>query len=190
MVVRDAETKTVSWADITGAVVAAVAALGNLVGAFVIARAFFDDRGLLDDSLAGFTVLGALVLAAVLGYSAVLHARGDETGRWILFVAAIVQIALGILGLLACLLNYDPGYGIHWFERASDLRAILDAGTFLPGAVTALVTHSWLGALAALVLGAVMGAATVRLTPTARVSTVDAKPSGVTHPENLVGPAV
>ncbi|MET9216621.1 MULTISPECIES: hypothetical protein [unclassified Nocardia] len=156
MVVRDAKSKAGEVTAIVAVCCAGVATVANLVGAVVLVRAFLNDPDRLDDSLALFATLGALVAAFAFGYGGMLLARRDESGRWVLIVAAGAQLGLGVLGLLATLVNYDSEYGIHWFAEESVLRSIPIGFGGVPGAVTAIVNHSWAAALAAVALGALV----------------------------------
>ncbi|GEM29415.1 hypothetical protein NN3_04220 [Nocardia neocaledoniensis NBRC 108232] len=156
MVVQETKSTIGEATAITAVCCAGLVAAANLVGAFVLVRSFLHDPGRLDDSLTLFATLGALVAAFAFGYGGVLLWRRDESGRWMLIVAAGVQVGLGVLGLLATLVNYDPEYGIHWFPAESVLRSIPVGLGGVPGAVTAIVNHSWAAALAALALGALV----------------------------------
>lgn len=159
MVVQETKTKTGEVPAIIAVCVAEVAAVANLLGAVVLVRAFLRDSALLDDSLTLFATFGALVSGFALGYGGFLLARRDETGRWVLLVAGAAQLGLGVLGLLAALTAYDSGYGIHWFAEASVSRSVLIGCGGVPGAVTAIVNHSWAAALTATALGALVLAA-------------------------------
>lgn len=179
MVVRETKTKIGEVTAIAAVGLAVLAVLANLAGAVVVVRAHLRDPRLLDDSLTLFTTFGALLAAVAFGYGAVLLARRDEAGRWLLVVAGGVQVALGLFGLLATLVNYDSGYGIHWFAEEPVLRSLLVGVGGVPGAVTAIVNHSWAAALAAVVLGALV------LVPAAAPWT-----AAFTRPSSDVGPAV
>ncbi|MEV6363544.1 hypothetical protein [Nocardia asteroides] len=166
MVVQDAKTKIGDVTAIAAVCVAGVLAVTNLLGAVLLVRAFFDDPDRLDDSLTLFTTIGALLAAAAFGSGGVLLARRDETGRWIVIVAAGTQVALGVLGLLATAVNYDPEYGIHWFadKPVSEWLPIGLGG--VPGAVTAIVIHNWQAALIVVLLSG-LALATAAVRPTA-----------------------
>lgn len=156
MVVQETKSTIGEATAITAVCCAGLAATANLLGAVILVRSFLRDPGRLDDSLTLFATLGALVAAFAFGYGGVLLWRRDVTGRWMLIIAAGAQAALGLLGLLATLVNYDPEYGIHWFPAESVLRSIPIGLGGIPGAVTAIVNHSWAAALAALALGALV----------------------------------
>ena len=156
MVVRETKSTVGEVAVIVAVCCAGVAAVANLLGALILVRAFLDAPQRLDDSLTLFTTLGALVAAFAFGYGGMLLARRHETGRWVLIVAGVAQIGLGALGLLATLVNYDSEYGIHWFAEESVVRSIPIGFGGVPGAVTAIVNHSWAAALAAVALGALV----------------------------------
>ncbi|MFC4376637.1 hypothetical protein ACFO5K_21305 [Nocardia halotolerans] len=181
MFVQETKSKIGEVTAIVAVCAAALAAVANLVAAIIVARAFRRDSALLDDSLTLFVTLGALVSAFALGYGAVLLARRDETGRWVLIVTAAAQLGLGVLGLLATLVNYDSGYGIHWFADGSVTRSILLGFGGVPGAVTAIVNHSWVAALSATALGALV------LLPAALPWTAA---HTLARPESPVGPNV
>ncbi|MFC4124081.1 hypothetical protein [Nocardia rhizosphaerae] len=153
MVVLETKSTIGEVTAIVAVCCAGLAAVANLVGAAVLLRAFFGDPARLDDSLTLFATLGAMVAAFAFGYGALLLARRDQTGRWVIIVAALAQLGLGALGLLATLLNYDPEYGTHWFAEEPVLRSILVGLGGVPGAVTAIVNHSWAAALACIGLG-------------------------------------
>ncbi|MFD4429534.1 hypothetical protein [Nocardia sp. NPDC058497] len=156
MVVQETKSTIGEVTAITAVCCAAMAAAANLLGAVILVRAFLADPDRLDDSLTLFTTLGALVSAFAFGYGGLLLARRDQTGRWVLIVAAGAQVGLGVLGLLATLVNYDSEYGIHWFAEEPVTRSILIGFGGVPGAVTAIVNHSWAAAPAAVVLGALV----------------------------------
>ncbi|MFD3510445.1 hypothetical protein [Nocardia sp. NPDC058666] len=156
MVVLETKSDSGEVTAIVAACLAGLAAVANLVGAVVLVRSFVSDPGELDDSLTLFATLGALVATFVFAYGGVLLARRDDTGRWMIIVAASAQIGLGLLGLLATLVNYNSGYGIHWFAQESVIRSIPIGLGGVPGAVTAIVNHSWAAALSATVLGALV----------------------------------
>ncbi|MFB7877265.1 hypothetical protein ACFC06_18590 [Nocardia sp. NPDC056064] len=154
---RETNTKTGEVAATVAVSLAALAAIANLIGAAVLARAFVRDAELLDDSLALFTLLGALAAAFVFGYGGLLLARREETGRWLVIVAAGTQLALGVLALLATLVDYDAEYGIHWFAPEPLLSSIALGFGGVPGAVTAIVNHSWAASASAVALGVLVG---------------------------------
>ncbi|WP_156910221.1 hypothetical protein [Nocardia mangyaensis] len=156
MVVRETKSTVGEVTAITAVCLAGVAAVANLIGALVLVRTHLRDPGLLDDSLMLFTTLAALLAAIAFGYGAVLLARRDETGRWMLIVAAGTQLVLGLFGLLATLVNFDSEYGIHWFAAEPVLRSIVVGFGGVPGAVTAIVNHSWAAGLSAVALGALV----------------------------------
>ncbi|MGW5920521.1 hypothetical protein ACWFPY_16130 [Nocardia fluminea] len=153
MVVLETKSKSGEVAAIVTVCLAGVAAAANLVGAVILVRSFLNDPGELDDSLTLFAALGALVSMFALAYGGLLLARRDDIGRWVIVVAACAQLALGVLGLLATLVNYDSGYGIHWFDSEPVVRSILIGLGGVPGTVTAIVNHSWAAALSATVFG-------------------------------------
>lgn len=140
----------------TAAVLALLLAVGNLIGTARVGWTAVKGPGELDNSLALFTVLGGAVMTFALVYGAYHELRRDETGRHVLFLAAVVQVGLGALGLLAAVTSYDSGYGIRWFAEGSSAHAALDALTGLPGAVTAIVHDNAAGAATALVLGGLL----------------------------------
>ncbi|MGY0502561.1 hypothetical protein ACWZHB_29070 [Nocardia sp. FBN12] len=181
MVVLETKSKSGEVAAIVAVCLAGIAALANLVGAVVLVRSFLRDPGKLDDSLTLFTTLGALVSVFAFAYGGVLLARRDETGRWVIAVAAAAQLVLGIVGLLATLVNYDSGYGIHWFADEPVVRSILIGLGGVPGAVTAIVNHSWAAALSGAVLGGLV------LVPTALPWT---SAYTLARPDDVVGPTV
>ncbi|MFD3747096.1 hypothetical protein [Nocardia sp. NPDC058633] len=181
MVVLETKSKRGEVAAIVAVCLAGLAAAANLVGAVVLVRSFLSDPGELDDSLALFATLGALVAMFAFAYGGVLLARRDESGRWVIAVAAGAQLALGVLGLLATLVNYDSGYGIHWFADEPVVRSILIGLGGVPGAVTAIVNHSWAAALSCTVFGGVVLLPAV-LPQTAAYTLV--------RPESVVGPDV
>ncbi|KAF0849662.1 hypothetical protein [Nocardia caishijiensis] len=151
--------KTTTLGDVTAVAavtLGALAALANLLGAAYVLRTFFGDSAAVDDSLVLFTTLGALTAAFAFGYGALLLARRDDTGRLVLIVAAAAQLGLGLLALLATLVGYDSGYGIHWFADQSVLRSIPVGLGGVPGAVTAIVNHNWTAAATATGLGAIV----------------------------------
>ncbi|MFI1239097.1 hypothetical protein [Nocardia salmonicida] len=181
MVVLETKSKSGEVAAIVAACLAGCAAVANLVGAVVLVRSFLSDPGELDDSLTLFATLGALVSVFAFVYGGVLLARRDESGRWVIMVAAGTQLALGVLGLLATLVNYDSGYGIHWFADESVVRSLLIGLGGVPGAVTAIVNHSWAAALSgALFGGLVLSAAALPQTAAHTLA----------RPESVVGPNV
>ncbi|WP_410871692.1 hypothetical protein [Nocardia sp. A7] len=181
MVVLETKSKSGEVAAIVAVCLAGVAALANLVGAVVLVRSFLNDPGELDDSLTLFATLGALVSVCAFTYGGVLLARRDETGRWVIVVAAAVQLALGVLGLLATLVNYDSGYGIHWFADEAVARSMVIGLGGVPGTVTAIVNHSWAAALSAFLLGGlVLSAAALPWTAAYTIA----------RPEDAVGPNV
>ncbi|MFC9965484.1 hypothetical protein [Nocardia ignorata] len=178
------QEKTTTLGDVTAVVavtLGALAAVANLLGAAYVLRTFFSDPELLDDSLVLFSTLGALAAAFAFGYGALLLARRDDTGRWVLIVAAAAQLGLGLLALLATLIGYDSGYGIHWFADQSVLRSIFVGLGGVPGAVTAIVNHNWTAAGTSSGLGAIVLLMAV-LPWTAAYTRA--------RPKDLVGPAV
>ncbi|WP_446223827.1 hypothetical protein ACTWPB_00685 [Nocardia sp. IBHARD005] len=181
MVVLETKSKSGEVVAMVAVCLAGIAALANLVGGVVLVRSFLSDPGELDDSLTLFATLGALVSVFAYIYGGVLLARRDETGRWVIVVAAGAQLVLGLLGLLATLVNYDSGYGIHWFADESVVRSILIGFGGVPGAVTAIVNHSWAAALSgALFGGLVLLSAALPWTAAYTLA----------RPEDVVGPNV
>ncbi|MFE3542177.1 hypothetical protein ACFXK0_04295 [Nocardia sp. NPDC059177] len=156
MLVQETNPKTGEVSAIIAVFLAGLAAAANLIGAAVLVRAFLRDADLLDDSLTLFALLGALTAAFVFGYGAYLLARRDETGRWLVIVAAGAQLGLGVLALLATLVNYDAEYGIHWFAPEPLLSSLVLGFGGVPGAVTAIVNHSWAAAASAVAFGALV----------------------------------
>ncbi|MFD4353006.1 hypothetical protein ACFWPK_26105 [Nocardia sp. NPDC058519] len=181
MVVLETKSKSGEVAAMVAGCLAGIAAVANLVGAVVLVRSFRSDPGELDDSLTLFATLGALVSVFAFVYGGVLLARRDEAGRWLIVVAAGAQLVLGMLGLLASLVNYDSGYGIHWFADEPVIRSILVGLGGVPGAVTAIVNHSWAAALSGAVFGGVVLLAAA-LPWTAAYT--------LARPEDVVGPNV
>lgn len=181
MVVLETKSKSGEVAAIAAVCLAGVAAAANLVGAVVLVRSFLRDPGELDDSLTLFTTLGALVAMFAFAYGGVLLARRDESGRWAIVVAAGAQLFLGVLGLISALVNYDSEYGIHWFAEESVARSILIGLGGVPGAVTAIVNHSWAAALSGALFGALVLSA-VALPWTAAYT--------IARPEGVAGPNV
>ncbi|MFE3318563.1 hypothetical protein [Nocardia sp. NPDC059195] len=181
MVVLETKSKSGEVAAMVAVCLAGIAAVANLVGAVVLVRSFLSEPGELDDSLTLFATLGALVSVFAFSYGGVLLARRDEAGRWVIIVAAGTQLVLGVFGLLASLVNYDSGYGIHWFADEPVVRSILTGLGGVPGAVTAIVNHSWAAALSGAVFGGlVLLAATLPLTAAYTLA----------RPEDVVGPNV
>ncbi|MGW5308368.1 hypothetical protein ACWEVD_17595 [Nocardia thailandica] len=153
------------WLATTAAVLALLLAAGNLVGTVRVGWTAVKGPDELDNSLALFTALGGAVMTFALVYGAYHELRRDETGRHVLFLAAVVQLGLGALGVLAAVTSYDSGYGIRWFAEGSAPHAVLDALTGLPGAVTAIVHDNLAGALTALVLGGLLLIPLLRVAP-------------------------
>ncbi|MFC8385543.1 hypothetical protein [Nocardia sp. NPDC057272] len=181
MVVLETKSKSGEVAAIVAVCLAGIAAAANLVGAVVLVRSFLSDPGELDDSLTLFATLGALVSMFAFAYGGLLLARRDDTGRWVIVVAAGAQLALGVLGLLATLVNYDSGYGIHWFAGEPVIRSISTGLGGVPGAVTAIVNHSWAAALSgALFAGLVLLSAALPWTAAYTLA----------RPDDVVGPNV
>ncbi|MFD6398812.1 hypothetical protein [Nocardia sp. NPDC060249] len=181
MVVLETKSKSGEVAAIVAVCLAGVAAAANLVGAVVLVRSFLSDPGELDDSLTLFATIGALVSMFAFAYGGLLLARRDDAGRWVIVVAAGAQLALGVLGLLATVVNYDSEYGIHWFADEPVVRSMLIGFGGIPGAVTAIVNHSWAAALSSTVLGGlVLSAAALPWTAAYTLA----------RPDDVVGPNV
>ncbi|TCK00930.1 hypothetical protein [Nocardia alba] len=181
MVVLETKSKSGEVAATIAGCLAGVAAGVNLVGGVILVRSFVNDPGELDDSLTLFATLGALASVFAFAYGALLLARRNETGRWMIMVAAGAQLALGALGLLATLVNYDSGYGIHWFAEETVVRSILIGLGGVPGAVTAIVNHSWAAALSGAAFGGLV-LLSAALPWTAAYT--------LTRPDDVVGPNV
>lgn len=120
---------------------AALGALANLVGALVVGVGVLRHAARYDNSLAGITVLGGLLLTFALGYGALLVYRRDESGRFAILLAAGVWTAAGAVGLFGALIGYESDYGVRWPESGGAAADIATSTTGLPGAITALV-HS------------------------------------------------
>ncbi|GGK55474.1 hypothetical protein [Nocardia camponoti] len=135
------------WAVRIGATITALAALANGFAASWVAITWFGDSAKLDDALAWLTILAGYLVAGALAYSTVQIVKHSEAS--VAFVVAIAQLAIGVGGLAATLVNFDPEYGIVWPHTH-----LID-GT-VPGAITSIVNHSWLGATIATLVGAIL----------------------------------
>ncbi|MEV0296588.1 hypothetical protein [Nocardia sp. NPDC050710] len=150
-VARPAAEPSGAVATVAGALALSGAA-ANLFGALRLGIDFLDDPGRFDNSLAAITFLSGLLLAGVLTYGAVLLFRRDESGRYIVIVAAGVWAAIAAAGLLGALLGYQSDYGFHWFAESSRLADTLFATSGIVGAVTALIDGDWVSNLAGLII--------------------------------------
>ncbi|WP_433197466.1 hypothetical protein ACQP1G_01080 [Nocardia sp. CA-107356] len=90
----------------------------DLVGGTSLLIDFIGDRSRFDNSLVIFTTLGAALMAFALIFGGVQLWRQDETGRNTLIVASGVSTAIGIVGLVFSLINYEFGLGIFWWSTA------------------------------------------------------------------------
>ncbi len=135
----------------TAGVLGLILGAGNLIGAGVLLNAFRQDSSRYDKSLTIFATLGALLLAFALSYGAILLLRRDETGRYLVIVASGSMLVIGVLGLIGSLTGYDSGYGIHWFTEATTKTDAGKSPLGLVGILTALIHHSWIAGLIALV---------------------------------------
>ncbi|MFX0573258.1 hypothetical protein [Nocardia nepalensis] len=101
-----------------GAVLAVLCGLANLFGGTRLVVDFVGDRSRFDNSLVIFTTLGAALLAFALIFGGIQLWRQQETGRYMLIVASGVSIAIGIVGLVVSLTDYEFGLGVLWWSTA------------------------------------------------------------------------
>ncbi|QIS01090.1 hypothetical protein F5X71_00985 [Nocardia brasiliensis] len=139
------------------ATVAGVLAIGialfNLWGARTVLNAQLHQSPHIDNALAVFSLLGAVLAALALGYGALLLLRRDETGRHILVVTSGVLTVAALAALVVSLTGYQPDYALDWLPTQSRVFETVDA-LFggLVGSMTALVHREWPAALAATAL--------------------------------------
>ncbi|QBS42350.1 hypothetical protein [Nocardia sp. CS682] len=136
----------------TAVVLALCAGLLNLWGAGTVLSALRGESHI-DQSMAVFSILGALLAAITLGYGAVLLLRRDETGRYLLILTSGLLTAIALVALACSLTDYQPEYGIDWLPTEShSLEAVNALFNGLVGSVTALLHREWLASLTAAVL--------------------------------------
>ncbi|MFI9405716.1 hypothetical protein [Nocardia sp. NPDC052316] len=136
----------------TAGVLALCAGLLNLWGAATVLSALRGEQHI-DKSLAVFSILGALLVAAAFGYGAVLLLRRDETGRYLLILTSGLLTAVALVALACSLTDYRPDYGVDWLPAEShSLEAVNGFFNGLVGSLTALLHREWLAASTAAVL--------------------------------------